>query len=784
MNSLKPTQVIGSIVYFLMSVPLNAAENIAQTKQSETIFEVIEVNAQKNRQNPQEVSVSLSALSNDAIQTLGYDNAAQIANQIPGVNISDIAGTPNNILISIRGASQNDFADHNESPNAVYVDEVYISALGGIGSQLYDLQQIEILRGPQGTLFGRNATGGLVHLITQKPSQNLSGYLEAEVGSFNRQLIEGAIGGGNSTIAARIAGQILKQDGYIKNRIGEDMISADRLAIRGQVLVTPHEDFNILFATSLNQTNDKPGSTYEHRAAYVKAQDHNRGHYLNAQDNLYDTCAGCDMFGYKDPDGFDVWSSDIDRTDSKTERDMWQHTIKLSWQMREFEFISLSDYQSLEKTYEEDCDGSPNPVCGFGTYQDSNQFSHEFRLSEQTGAFRWLLGANYLKITGDYENHLWVEIADYYPSSVYSLTTESKALFGQLEYDIHHNLVFTLGARITKDSRDMAYTNRLLAEGDRHSPAKNILLQYDDQRIFDRLTEQTECQQMGGQYTEDELTADFGGICDKTGIIDRSSGESFWSYKTALNYHPKDNMMWYASYSRGVKGGGYSAPFEAILKVEQLPYQHEIIDNYEIGFKSWLANHTLRLNSAVFYADYNDYQAFDLQGLTQVITNQQAYLRGTEFEALWLPADSWSLNIGIALLDAKMQDYILPDGSTMDTKLPQAPAYTFNAMLQKSWQISRAADIRASLDYSLTDEQYYSLANHPTTYENGYQVFNARLTYEQYHAGWSASFWLKNISNEKYATYGFDASGVFGYSFLSYAPPRTAGINFTYQFGI
>jgi len=777
------------LIYIFLTSQAIAEETTEEKahKENTSPFEVIQVIAQKRLQNVEDVSISISALSGKTISNLGMSTTHEIASQVAGVSISDISGTPNNVLISIRGASQNDFGDHNESPNGVYIDEAYIGAIGGVGIQLFDLDRVEILRGPQGTLFGRNSTGGLVHFITKKPSSENDGYVEVEYGSFNKNKIEGAFGGGDNILSGRISGQYITQDGYIKNRIGKDMLAFERQSLRGQLLYSPNNDLTVLLKTSYSKTDDQPGATYEHQAAIADPNiDHGRGIYFGANEDKHGICNGCDFFNYVDTDGGDVWTSDIDFTDAITLREIEQHTARVEWNSDNFNLISITDFQNTEKTYEEDCDGSSVSSCIFGTYQDTSQFSQELRLEGETEKIDWVIGTNYLNLDGDYEIHLWIDAWAYYASSEFSLETTSYAIFGQFEYEISEDLMFTGGARWTRDEREFSFLNRLLPGADPKLSSDLLIASFSDSLIAERATNEADCLAKSGTFSVDAEMTDWGynGLCTRTDLIntDTDTDSSNYSLKAALDYQFSDQTMVYASFTRGTKGGGYSAPYNAVIKAENFSYDDEIILNYEMGFKATLFDDTTFFTGAFFYADYQDYQAFDLQGLTQVINNQDAYLNGSELELLVKLDSGWSFNFGLSILEAKVKDYVLPDGSISDTHLPQAPNFTFNGLVHKQWPLAQGAVLSAQIDVLVTGSQYYSVPNHQTTYEDGYTVGNARLSYLDSSGKWETSLWVKNITEEKYATYGFEAAADLGYSFLSFAPPRTFGLSFKYKF--
>ena len=186
---------------------------------SAAVLEEVVVTAQKREQSMQDVGIAVSAFSGDQMDQLGWDTADDVVAQAPGVTLVQPNG-PSSFYINIRGVAQNDFSgDNQESPVAVYVDDVYVASPTGAGFQLFDFERVEILRGPQGTLFGRNATGGLVHYLTRRPDQEAEGYVKATLGDYDQIDVEGAIGGGlTETVSGRLSINSSNHDGFIKNK--------------------------------------------------------------------------------------------------------------------------------------------------------------------------------------------------------------------------------------------------------------------------------------------------------------------------------------------------------------------------------------------------------------------------------------------------------------------------------------------------------------------------------------------------------------------------------------
>ena len=211
-----------------------------------TIMEEIVVTATKRSENVQDVGIAITALTGDQMEALGFTSAQQVTTMAPGVSTVQPNGEAN-YSIAMRGVANSDFTTNVESPVAVYVDEVYISQMSGTGFMLFDMERVELLRGPQGTLFGRNATGGLVHFLTVKPGQESDGYAKVTIGEYSQIKAEGAVGGAlGDNASARLSLSYHNNDGYVDNRLGGKLNNADDFAGRFQVLFNPNDDVEVL----------------------------------------------------------------------------------------------------------------------------------------------------------------------------------------------------------------------------------------------------------------------------------------------------------------------------------------------------------------------------------------------------------------------------------------------------------------------------------------------------------------------------------------------------------
>ncbi|MEQ8515815.1 MAG: TonB-dependent receptor, partial [Chromatocurvus sp.] len=219
-------------------------------------LEEVVVTATRRESGMQNTGISVTAMTGAALEQFNISDTDMLSMVTPGLMLQNGGGAPLVGLVSIRGVAQNDFAGHIESPNALYIDEVYQSSISTNSIKMYDIERAEILRGPQGTLFGRNATGGLIHLITNKPTREFESYLKGTAGSYDSYSIQGAISGPLSdTVSARAAFFHSQADGYIDNAVGPDQIADDTIAGRVHLQLMPTEKLDILLSADVYQTD-------------------------------------------------------------------------------------------------------------------------------------------------------------------------------------------------------------------------------------------------------------------------------------------------------------------------------------------------------------------------------------------------------------------------------------------------------------------------------------------------------------------------------------------------
>ena len=646
-----------SKLYSILLVLIASA--LATTVHAQVLEEIV-VTAQKREQSIQDVGIAITAMTGDQMEALGLDNAQQITAQVPGATTIQPNG-PSAYFTSIRGVGQNDFSgDHQESPVAVYLDEVYISAAAGAGFQLFDMERAEVLRGPQGTLFGRNATGGLVHYITRKPSEELDGYVRLTAGSNSQFKAEGAVGGPlGESVSARISFLSNTHDPYITNRIGTDLNNGDDWAVRGQLLFDLSERTSWLWSARAGEQDIDTGF-FDHEVARLNAE----GLGVSMPGLLDFQGAGDSLVpDYADTDG-DVYAGEYNVIGfNKLETS--GITSNLSWDGERMSFASITDFSTLEKDYIEDSDASPNDFFAFFLKSDLDQFSQEFRLSGETEKSDWVVGLYYLDISGDFSNGGIAQnfFSAQFPgfglndpslnflglNNPFSTNTTSAAAFGQIEYAMTDEWSVTAGVRVTREEKDVNFESNFAIFGvtDRSSP----VLTNDG---FDA----------GGPYfVYNDQAAGAGPTGVAFGLTETDTpsnniSETLVTAKLQLDYRPSDNTLVYFSYNRGIKAGGFNAPLDPTDLFDGIPengtiinmrFDEEVLNAFETGFKREFADGAVRLNASAYYYDYNDYQAFRLEGLTLFVFNTDSTIWGGEVELQATSGDGWDFQLGARL---------------------------------------------------------------------------------------------------------------------------------------
>lgn len=705
------------------------------------VIEEIVVTAQKREQNVQDVGIAVSALTGNQMEQLGFVNAQQVTAMAPGVSTVQPNGEAN-YAIGIRGVANSDFTTNVESPVAVYLDEVYISQMSGTGFMLFDMERVEILRGPQGTLYGRNATGGLAHFVTNKPSEEFDGYIKVTAGDYDQIKLEGAVGGALSDVlSARLSVSTHDNDGYVENRLGGDLNNANDRAARLQFLWTPSDRVEVLLSGRYSDQDIDTGF-FEHVSAN--------------QEGVLTPFEVNQVLGYIDNDG-DVFAGDYDSPGfNDLETKGFTATVNVDFDA--FTFTSITDYSTVERDYIEDSDASPVPLFNFYLTTDAKQLSQEFRLQGGNERLNWVAGLYYLDLDIDdsngAESEPFIDPNSDTPAlsgldNPYESTTESISVFGQLEYDLTDTLTGIFGLRWIRDEKDHEYLVNAVdfIPGTRlRNGNPNILANLATYR---------------GDREDDEL-----------------------AWRLGLNWQASDDFMLYGSYNRGVKSGGFNSPVFPLsppLAYDDatMSFDPEQLDAFEVGFKSTWADGRVIFNGAVYYYDYQDYQAFQIIGIDTITSNAEAESQGGELELMASPIDGLDIILGVAYNDIEVD---LKNGTPKTTSV-QSPEWSYNAMVRYEVPVG-AGHLAFQVDAQRRSEHYFSLTRLPTVTEDGYTLSNALVSYSHGDDLWTLSAFVHNLTDEEYLVQTFDLSGpnVFGLVEQYYGKPRWWGVSFRYNF--
>jgi outer membrane receptor protein involved in Fe transport len=759
-----------SLVAIAMSLavagnPGHAQETAApQADTGEGLGDIV-VTAQKREQSLQRVGISVTAISGEQILQRGISNSIDLIVRTPSVDNYSPYGPGSSANIVIRGVGLNDFGEGNEAPVTVYVDEFYVVNVPAVDFALFDLQRAEILRGPQGTLFGRNSTGGLVNYVTARPSDKVEGYFKGTFARFDELKLEGAVNAPiTDTLSARLSFLSHHSDGYIRN-LNADFArggAAGTDAIRGQ-LRFDNGDWDVVL-----------------KAEYGR-QDHVHTYYEqtpSTRDPVTGLASlnpgGTDAAGYNEK-AFGAGAANVTNT-NRPQHLKSQGTTLLLRAERKFgtvTFTSITGYQHFNRQYSEDCDASPNDTCLAMFPYKADSASQEFRFFYNGDSLRWTAGIYGLHSRSKNNPSAVFNVPVSGPTAVdpatglyngaffpvslaanWRLRTLSGAIFGQFEYDVAPILTAIGGIRVTRDDK-------------KFRDADNASL-----RSCPGFPLPTNC-----------FAAPEGpGIANP---YEDSYKKTLWSGKFELDLKPSNDVLLYASISRGTKSGGFSNGFyPGGVTTDQLKYGAETNIAYEVGEKITLFDRKLRLNSAFFYYDYQDFQTFNWEGVGGLLSNQDARSYGAEVEIEAAPVRHLNLSFGASYLHTRIDSVTnsLPGGGTYtaDREMANAPEWTANGSISYAIPLPAGRKLTLSWDGNYRSSRFTNNFNDPSVRLPGYFKHNANVSFDMSENLQFQAF-VRNISNNLAPTKAYQFNDL-GYTQFIYSEPRVYGGSIYYRF--
>jgi iron complex outermembrane receptor protein len=761
----------------------------------------IVVTAQRREQRIQDVGIAVTVLSGAQMEYLNITNATDIVRAIPNLKFN--AYSSSQVVFNIRGVSQNDYGDQQEPPVAVYQDDSYASSITTASFPIFDLARTEALRGPQGTLFGRNATGGAVQFISNQPTDTLGGYVSGTYGRYNQTIVEGAISVPlTQQLKVRISGIYDHDDGYLKNITpGQpDRGGNNHWALRGIAEWDPSSDFKARLTLRYAEADkERQAGIYTLAPACPNAQF--QGQFLPANQvcgywSAYNNnVPGSVANGYTNPSitpsqGGDPWKT-AGTNAAYVDRKQFAATLRLTAKLGVIDLVSISDYQHLSKFYIEGGDGDPElpyqpgialppfttgpcvaPAQSVTCYASgtifsqeahTNQYTQELRASTTIGHNYLVAGAFGLIIDGKYKAKYATPFDQYDPNVVFSQRTESYAFFAQDEFRISDHFKLIGGLRYWHDHKIGDYTGVESISG--------LAVKFG---------------RGGINFTDPTNTADPTLIT----VLPSAASPSYSGVtaRAEIDWKLALNTLVYASYNRGSKSGGFTFstgtpfPSQIIDTLNNIPYRPETLDDYEIGLKTKIGP-KIQFNLAVFAYDYHNYQAYVQVFSTQVVRNLPAKIEGIEAELTSHPVRGLTIQLSGALQDSQVRNVLLPDGATIVThSLPQTPGFSGNALVRYEFDVAGG---KASLqaDGLYQGKTCFTVLCAPVENEAAYHVENLRVGFAPARGRIDLAVFVNNLFERAYRNYAFDGSLFWGDSLGVYAKPRTWGLSAKLRFG-
>ncbi|MFW6093520.1 MAG: TonB-dependent receptor [Pseudomonadota bacterium] len=710
-------------------------------------LEEIVVTAQKREQSLEDVGLAISVLDEAALTEQRIQTLDDVGRVVPSLDIFRGNGS-NNPTITLRGIGTTNPWVNNNPSIAAHADGVYLPMSSYLTFPIFDLERIEVLKGPQIGLYGRNATAGAINFVSRRPGVEPSGYVDASYGSYDAVDVEAAAGGAlNDALQGRLAGIYQRGGGYMDRpgTVGstagftrvpgvvpgvaaepsrDDYGDRDVLALRGSLAFTPRDDFDALLSVHYGEDDSEVvGST-----------------------NVNGDALGL----FQPPD--DDPHTDYDNMAPFTDSEQLGGVLEMNWHLGDYRLTSVTGLETLERRYNIG-DFVPLRVAEAGFDEDLESFSQELRVDYQPGPdFRWLAGATYTEDDIDYARTL-------------------------LAYDL---LLGALGTAFEQEDESVAVFTQ--AEW-RFDPAWQVTasLRYtDEEKDYD-----------GGSFDVDPFGVSAIGVAFPNvvpdGLFDRRSyDDDDVSGRLGVQWEPDDASLWYANVSRAFKSGGFDG--SGITEPASFaPFGAETVWAYEAGTKLRLLQERLFLSGSAFFYDYDEKQVLALQdlgtGIVEAVIQNAAgsEVYGLDAELDYRVTPSLGLSFSGTWLDSEVTDWDSADpaeaAARTGNELPGTPELTMTVAADWQTAIGRSRTLGVRVWGTYTDEAYRDIENADALRSDDYALANARVSVSD-PAGWSVYAYAENLFDEEYVTSRRSLLGMLG---EYHGPPRTLGVGLRYE---
>jgi len=773
----------------ISAVAVSTAPAIAQEAEDVGGIADIVVTAQKKEENLQTVPIAVSAIGGESLAAMQVTSLQALQNSVPNVQIDNFANTPNNAVFTIRGIGVIEPDPYAGNTVSIVVDGVPQFFSMGALLDTYDINRVEILRGPQGTLFGANTTGGVVNVVNEQPTGEFGGYIRATYGNWNRFDINAAVEMPlvEDTLSLRLAGVHTERKGWVTNTWnGKDMGRKNVDAVRGQLLFTPSTDVRItLQGEYVAGRNGAPVVVNGGRFDIVPLPDGTLGDEANAVEPgtfwngavlpMYESPCIVHDQPCRAPNKYYSGNNEVP--------DKSNMTTKFVIGTAEFDNTALGDitsitgYKKFTLFEYTDQDGTAKTNNATRRRTEGWQFSQELRTAvDLTDSINAIAGVFYMKTHYDHYQmyHLDFAVPGLVQFNTQDQDTESFSAFLQTYAELTDRLTLSAGIRYTHDKID-ARSTLDYGVGAPELTSDNFAIIPDiDVEGFTQVGRDL-------RLSPHDIEA---------------GGKKSWDnvgWKIGLDYELGTNQMIYASWARGFKSGGFTGRISNFAD-GSTPYNPEKVDTFEIGLKADLLDRRLRTNLAAFYTNYRNmqvaligYDADTQEQYNRILNAAKSEIKGFEFEVQAVPVDGLTLRGSLAYLDTKYKNFIYTDsgsGSTTDLKglpLQNAPKWQGGFGANYTYEMGDGGRIVADASYSYTAKKYYtSIFDTPRSQVQAMNYIDASLTYHSPDDRYSIGLWGKNLADKRYISTVYDSPGYMG--LVGYAPPRQFGVSAGFNF--
>jgi iron complex outermembrane receptor protein len=750
----------------LVSAALLPAPQFVFGDGTEKLLEEVTVTARKREESLQDTPIAVSAFTGDALAYRGVSNIGQIAEFTPNLSFQNnpsFGGSSNAAAVFLRGVGQKEFLPTTEPGVGIYVDGVYIARSVGAILDLVDVERVEVLRGPQGTLFGRNTIGGAISLTSKKPHETFSGNIEVKGGSDARRDVKAFV---NMPLTDNLYSSVsfasFKQDGYVTREDGVELGDDETLIARGALRWLASDNLTVDFSIDASKDNESGPALTRLGANYGNPVDPNTPPFVvihNVGANLANggpaapcvtpvstsnpAVPGCYDERYSQGRDYNAGTAE-----TYSRSDLWSTSLVLDWAVSDaLQIKSITAYRDLESEFARDGDHSPLKIVHFADTLSQEQFTQELQFLGDAldGELQWIVGLYYFQEEGDNANILDFVVSNFRSGGHYE--NEATAIYAQATWDVTEKLSATLGLRYTDETKEFMPDQVILNnpfQGSGHPQLDAPFMQ------------------AGGRilpFVNKEIS-----ITETTPMLN-------------LAYQLNDDVMLYATYSEGFKSGGFTqrvfppivAGFTAPAgtpDVDLIPtFDAEFVEVYELGVKYATEDNRLTINAAVFSTQYDDLQVQVFTSVAPVTRNAaSASIDGFELEMQWIPGDGWLINAGLGYVDASYDD--IDQATTFvapDSDFERVPEWTGSLALSKEFALSGGSAVIPRLDIAYRSDFFNDTFNTPEIAQDAYTTVNASVSWLSADEAWRVSVGATNLTDEDYLV-----TGVAGDAFQVY----------------